>query len=391
MAKPIKSNILILGDQKCKNRDNFTFQAFMQHGRDGNYRITWVNQSYALPKLRLNKTHLLARLWNRGVGEFLLLASFLRFLFLALFSDLVVLLPCNYKLINWVALLKRVKKIPLIADLYISGALMYEDRAQSEKFSKKIYNEKLELDRKIIDISDVLIHIHKSEVELLCQRINYKFPYEKLEVIPQCIHGSRISEKRPGEVFVLAWWGMISPLHGLEVLVKALKLINDSIPFKCYFFCLPYPEEEVLKLESFVSKNGLDEKVIFNTDYTFANKQLPDFLVENVDLALGHFSDHSEKAATILPTKIVDAMSMKIPVLSRNTSAISELFDVDQDLFTCAPNSKAIASEILYICANRQEADRRAFNGFNQWKLNFTAQAYIEKFQAAVARTLTEK
>lgn len=156
-------------------------------------------------------------------------------------------------------------------------------------------------------------------------------------------------------------------------------------------FCLPYPENEVSKLKNVLIKENLTKQVFINTEFTISNGKLQDFLVNNVDLALGHFSDSSDKARNILCTKVVDAMSMKIPVLSRYTTATEEHFDINNDLYVFEPNANSIANSILLIQSDPIEASRRSGNGYAKWNLSFTKESFMLRFDEAIRKSLNIK
>ena len=81
---------------------------------------------------------------------------------------------------------------------------------------------------------------------------------------------------------------------------------------------------------------------------SFFDGKLPEYLIDNCDLALGIFGE-TLKAERAIPNKVVEALSMGIPTLTRHSPALNEFFDIELDLWTCEPSPDAIADAILKI------------------------------------------
>lgn len=87
-------------------------------------------------------------------------------------------------------------------------------------------------------------------------------------------------------------------------------------------------------------------------------------------------------------TKVVDAMSMRLPVLSRYTDAINELLNINDDIFVCDPTPDAIAEALIKIRDNPTERQRRAENGYIKWKSSFTQESFEDRFLDAVRQCI---
>ena len=94
----------------------------------------------------------------------------------------------------------------------------------------------------------------------------------------------------------------------------------------------------------------LDSFVFLRKDLNFYDESLPQYLVENCDLALGIFGN-TDKAHNTFPTKLVESLSMGIPTLTMNSLALQEFLNPETDLWTCEPSSQAIAESILTIAS----------------------------------------
>lgn len=64
----------------------------------------------------------------------------------------------------------------------------------------------------------------------------------------------------------------------------------------------------------------LKHHVFLRKDLMFFDKSLPQYLVEECDLALEIFGN-TEKARSAVPNKLIEALSMKIPTLTMNSPA----------------------------------------------------------------------
>lgn len=294
-------------------------------------------------------------------------------------NDIVFVLPMNhgwaYKALHCSKILKK----PVVTDFYISA---YDTKVNDRKIVKKNSKKAIKLkylDRYIIENSDILVVLADFDIKHICEEVQANPTKEKVRIIPLCINEKNIAilnEKRNQSNFNVCWWGTYIPLHGLETIIEALALLKLEDP-DIKLFIFGNNEEKSLKYKNLILDYKLTEKVFIHNDMTFDNGRLQKFLIYNADLALGIFGE-SKKAKSIIANKIIDAIAMKIPVLTMDTLALDEFFCKEKHLFTCSNNHKEIAEAILYIKKNRMEAIQRANQAYEIYKNTFSVKKFYK-------------
>lgn len=293
----------------------------------------------------------------------------------------VVLLSTSNEYLSTVLFLKRFYNFHLATDFYVGQALMYLDRTQGATKVDTRYRVFAQRDRTAIEQSDVVFFNNRAEHQMTCEELQIESG-TNLCVLPQTCPDHGVANPTPSNVFRICWWGMISPLHGVDFILEALKEFNQrNISFAFTFFVMPFPEREVEAFNAKVIAAFPEGNVSVRTDATFANGQLQKILTSDCDCALGHFGDASRKAVTVLPTKIIDAACLGLPIITRSTAAIEEFFRNS----TAGPS--IVITELLPIAvANALESlaqspDKRTSLGANArrvWETHFRESAAEE-------------
>ena len=272
----------------------------------------------------------------------------------AYFADVIYLPPMNTRFIKsalWIAKIFRKK---LIVEMYIS---IYDTFVRDKKIlkgkqieaSSRQAKAMLEKDVLALTKSDFIIHTASHELAYWEKLLNIKIAPEKVFIAPN-FNVSRLTHKKkvaPGEDLKICWWGTFIPLHGLENILQAMKILQTKkVQFACSLFgvdnALFTRYAEKIKLEQ------LEDCVDLRKDLSFADGSLPKYLINNCDLALGIFGN-TDKAYNTVPNKLIEALSMGIPTLTMNSPALEEFFTPATDLWTCEPSPESIAESILTI------------------------------------------
>lgn len=379
-----KIKVLCLGNIQGKNRINFILQTLLLDPRDGPYTFTLVSPSFCNVSTFSGKS-IFRRVLSRLLNLPSIIFTAVEFFYKGLFTDVVVLLPASWGYFPLALWLRRIRKVKICVDLYISSSETYLDRNPVHTRSKRLLEKTARFDRDIIENADLVIFTARSDLQIICERLGVEFPEDRLQIIPQCTEPRAVANPHPSEIFRLSWWGMVSPIHGLPALLDAAEiLLSQKFPFMLKLFCLPYPEDEVAKCQQDIEQRGLVGCVQLDTKSTFTNGLLEKQLIEECDLALGHFASHSVKSKTILTTKVVDSLSMGLPVLTRDTVVTRELIDVENELFLVEPEGTFIAQAIMKIANDPKELKRRAALGRKRWEMGFSKQSFIEKFDSCI-------
>lgn len=376
MANKHQIKVVVAGKFSMKHRCGVIIRPLIYDFRDGGFQASFVTPWF---KFGTGGSRSFLKRLARRVLIYLDRAIF--------FAELsakahgarwVVLLSTSNEYLSTVLFLKRFYKFELATDFYVGQALMYLDRTQGATKGDTRYRLFAQRDRMAIEQSDVLFFNNRAEYQMTCEELQIESG-TNLCVLPQTCPDHGVANPAPSTAFRICWWGLISPLHGVDFILEALKAFNQrNIPFAFTFFVMTFPEREVEAFNAKVKAAFPEGHVSVRTDATFANGQLQKILTSDCDCALGHFGDASRKATTILPTKIIDAACLGLPTISRNTAAIEEFFgnstaDPSIMITELLPSSVANALETL-----AQSPDKRASLGATArriWETHFRESA----------------
>lgn len=135
-------------------------------------------------------------------------------------------------------------------------------------------------------------------------------------------------EKRPGP-FQVGFIGKFIPLHGLEHVIGAAKLLDPEGDIRFIIAGEGQMKEGIRRLADEVGSGNV------SFEGWVPYEEVPAFLAR-MDVCLGIFGD-TEKAARVIPNKVFEAMAMKKPVITRKSPAADELLVDERDALLCAP------------------------------------------------------
>lgn len=288
--------------------------------------------------------------------------SLLKFLYLiellikVYFADVVYLAPMNSRFIRSAIWAAKIFRKQLITEMYIS---IYDTFVRDQKILKGKQIEPgsrqakgmLAKDILALTKSDFIIHTASHELSYWEKLLNIKIAQEKVFIAPnfnvsQLIH----NRKNPDDNFKICWWGTFIPLHGLENILQAMKILQaKQLKFSCNLFGID--NESFSKYAEKIKVEQLENCVYLSKDLSFTDNSLPKYLINNCDLALGIFGN-TDKAYNAVPNKLVEALSMGIPTLTMNSPALNEFFEPERDLWTCEADPESMAQAILKIANN---------------------------------------
>ncbi|MDH6457281.1 hypothetical protein M2102_000897 [Fusobacterium sp. PH5-7] len=305
-------------------------------------------------------------------------------------SDLVIILAMNQNKVLEILLAKILKK-KVILDYFLSNydTVICDRKIYSENsIFSKIYKFQ---DKNALKTANKIIFITRIEVERYLKIAGLSHKNISYDIIPLAkednflIKGELPFFNNNNEI-TICWWGTYIPLHGLDKIILAGKILKEkNIKFKMYLF--GNSEERSIPYMKQIKKMNLGDKIIIRNDYTFKNKKLPEFLIKNCDIALGNFGD-SEKAKNVMLYKIVDALCLKIPILNGESIALDEFFDYENDLFRSLNTSEDIANKIIEISfLSKDEIDERVKIGYQNYQKYFSFKAFKDKVTKLVEET----
>ncbi len=150
----------------------------------------------------------------------------------------------------------------------------------------------------------------------------------------------RINHK-PKEVFTVLFYGQFIPLHGIDTIVHAAKIIEKS--GEDVLWILIGKGQEEPRINELIKKIGV--KSIHRISWV-SYGQLIEYINE-ADICLGIF-EASGKATRVIPNKVYQILSAGKPLITGDTPAIREILDEGPMVRLVNPGSpKALASGVL--------------------------------------------
>lgn len=307
----------------------------------------------------------------------------------SLWCDVVYVTAMNHKWILPAVLIKVIFRKPVIVDLYISRYTTSLDRGIFTKrtikdyltIGKYPYYVKF-LDRLILEKSTRVVHTTKTELQAIAKLVGAQLDDERIKILPLAIPARNRAILKKGKVFKICWWGTWIPLHGIETILEAARILKeDGLAFHLTLFGVPDPKS--VQYENIINQCKLNKHVTIETGKTFANGLLEAELVNNCDLALSNFGN-SAKASMVITNKLIDSLAMGLPVLTMKAEVLNEFIDCENEIFVCPATPTAIAEAIINISNNEDERCRRAKAGFKRFELTFALKNYSDSVKSMI-------
>ena len=248
-----------------------------------------------------------------------------------------------------------IKKIPFVYDFFISKRLTYySDRNLNIIKKKKI---QLELYYWIYYYLLDFFECHLSNYVILDTLAHIKYFHEVYNVplrkfrrvfvgAREDLYYPREKRKNNKEQFNVGYWGSYIPLHGVEYIINAFKLLDDQEDIS--FWLAGEGQTYKMNRELAVKLNIKNIKFIPKIFLGQKTKELPE-LISNFDIGLGIFGN-TKKTMLVIPNKIFEGIAMKIPMITCETPAIKELFTNNENIVLCKQaNSESLAEAILRL------------------------------------------
>jgi glycosyltransferase involved in cell wall biosynthesis len=191
--------------------------------------------------------------------------------------------------------------------------------------------------------------------------------------------------KREDGCFHVVFWGGFIPLQGVKYIIKAAKLLENhkDIQFELRGFGQTY--KETLEL----SKGLKVENVTYVSNW-LPYHELPEYIAK-ADICLGIFGE-TEKAQRVVPNKAVEALAMRKPLITGNSSAAREILaNMDNSILVPMANSKILADAILTLKEDRTLRDRIAERGYQLFREKLTSKVIGRKLKLALTELVKKK
>jgi glycosyltransferase involved in cell wall biosynthesis len=163
--------------------------------------------------------------------------------------------------------------------------------------------------------------------------------------------------KKTDNKFRIIFYGFLIPLQGLKYILESAKKLEK---YKDIQFDIVGTKIK----KSYSNQNFSNINFIEDLNYEKLLEK-----INQSDVCLGIFGD-TEKAQRVIPNKVYDCVSLKKPIITADTPAIRELFDISDLMLIERANSDALSDTILNLKNNPDLMEKLAQNGYDKFIKN---------------------
>jgi len=182
---------------------------------------------------------------------------------------------------------------------------------------------------------------------------------------------------RPGNGFQVLFFGSFLPLHGVEIIVEAARLVwlrDRSIRFR------------LIGEGRTSAATRAAAADLANIDFS-GRVPMTELAraAAAADVCLGIFG-RTAKTRRVVPHKIFQAMGLARPVVTLRTPAVEEFFAHDKNIVLCdKPDPEALARAVLELARDPGRRERIARAGFSLVRREFTPEAVARRLAGFAA------
>jgi len=157
--------------------------------------------------------------------------------------------------------------------------------------------------------------------------------------------------------FQVLFFGKYIPLHGIEYIVQAAKLLESEKDIKFKMVGNGQLYQEIRNLSKKLDVKNIDfvEWVEYNSLVSEINK---------VDVVLGIFGG-TDKSLRVIPNKVFQAVACKKAVITGDSPAMRELFKDKENILLCENrNSESLKNAILKLKNDEKLIEKIAKDGY---------------------------
>jgi len=278
----------------------------------------------------------------------------------------IIVAEMNHTIMPLAYYFAKKRKVPLIFDPFISfyDSIIFDRRLvniNSLKAKKYFW-----LDKISVKLADYLLSDTEEHRKYFISAFKIK---KKIFVVPvgadEKIFYPRTAEKN--QDFKVVFWGKFIPLHGIEYILKAAKILETSPEIKINLIGSGQTFNEMMSL---VEKMKLRNIAFLG----FVDINQLSVLMSMADICLGIFGN-TLKAKRVIPNKVYAGIAMKKPVITGDSPAIREFFEHKKHVYLVPmANPKALAEGILELKGNEDLREKIAENGYKIFKERFTSE-----------------
>jgi glycosyltransferase involved in cell wall biosynthesis len=169
-----------------------------------------------------------------------------------------------------------------------------------------------------------------------------------------------VAVKKHKAVFTVLFYGQFIPLHGIDTIVHAAKILEKSSE-KVRFILIGKGQEQP-RIDALIGELGI--KTIKRISWVKYDKLIN--CIHQADICLGIFAS-SGKATRVIPNKVYQILAAGKPLITGDTPAIRELLSENPNIRLVEPgNAEKLATAILDL---RNTIDKKIDNSKGFCKL----------------------
>jgi glycosyltransferase involved in cell wall biosynthesis len=291
-------------------------------------------------------------------------------------ADVVVVGFYGQLLMPFVRVLTR---RPILLDIYVSTyGTMVDDRLEASAHSMRAKLFWL-FDHFAMRWADhVILESHQ---HIRCYEETYLVPHTKFTrlFLPSDESVMFRREPRPPDGrFLVHFHGEYAPFHGVDVIIRAAKLLADqNVHFQIIGRGITYERDRRLASELCVDNVTFIDPVPYSELAVYMSR---------ADVCLGFFGDNA-RAERVFTNKVVEALAVGQPLITRRNEAVAELLvDGESALLIEPGRPDALAAAILRLRDDPALRDRLAKNARRVFQDNCTQAV----FSVALGRVLEQ-
>lgn len=265
---------------------------------------------------------------------------------------------------------------PVVFDVFVS---LYDSQVLDRKLHSPNSREAKRLvkyDKWSCLLSDLVIVDTIQHKKYFQQEFNLqRAKFEVLPVGAQDIFLPRPFLKKCGHTFKVLFYGTYIPLHGVQYILQAAKLLesDDTIKFELIGNGQTYNEMiNLAKKLNLTNVNFIDPLPIGN-------------LIEKIakaDICLGIFGN-TNKARRVIPNKVYQCAAMRKPIITGDSPAVREVFGDGKNILLCKMADSCGLGEKITILMNSPILSKTiADNGYRLFQEKFTTRKIGERLVA---------
>ncbi|MDP2660242.1 MAG: glycosyltransferase [Dehalococcoidia bacterium] len=280
--------------------------------------------------------------------------------------------------------LARIRRKPLVFDAFLSlHSTAVEDRKVVGPASLMARGLWL-IDKVSCSLADLVLMDTQAHIDWFTER--YGLPKKRFRRVLMGAEEAgpgRPQSRESGRPFKVLYFGQFIPLHGVEYILGAARELRHQPDIS---FELVGEGQTYNEAKRFARDEGL-------TNVSFVPGWFPPdelaVLVRQADVCLGVFGT-GRKAELVIPQKVVFAIALGRPVLTRDSPAVREVFTPGRDIMVCQAGSpQSLASSLTALKADLSLGQRIGQEGYRLFRERFCPRA-VGKSLKDVLTTICE-